>query len=282
MKIGFLTMEKWDRRKKGSVGSSRIRGDWVMKFLEGAEEFNMGSDYDVVIYQKAYWEEHIKAFKGIKIFDLCDPDWLEGRPLVELGKYVDAFTVPTEALKNALNNYLDIPVYVVPDRMDLEFYSKPKPKHEGLAKSCVYFGYSHNARKVLPQTLETLKEMNINLTVISESSFTESGFYNISNVPYDNDTVNAEIIKHDFVLLPEVENDMRFSFKSNNKTVSSWLLKMPVVKTEEDFERFLHPEARQKEADEKYAMATEQYDVRKSAEQFKQIIEELKAKKNVQ
>jgi len=58
------------------IGSSRIRGEWLANNCGDTEIFIQGKAYDVVIYQKAYWVEHAKLFKGIKILDLCDPDWL--------------------------------------------------------------------------------------------------------------------------------------------------------------------------------------------------------------
>lgn len=281
--LGILTMEKYERRKIGSVGSSRIRGDWLIKNwrsgerLMDAEEFIIGKKYDAVIYQKAYFKEHMAQAKCLKIFDLCDPDWLDSRPVQEVASYVDAFVVPTENLKKALADFIDKPIIVIPDRMDLEFYKNPKLKHEGTAKSCVYFGYSNNANLVLPQCIETLKYHNLKLTVIADAPFVSSGFYETSFVKYDNATVNEEIKKHDFVLLPQLEDDYRFSMKSNNKTVSSWLNGMPVAHTPEDVARFMNGEERAKESAKNYKIACEKYDVRLSVEEYDQLISLLLA-----
>jgi len=280
MNIGILTMEKFERRKVGSVGSSRIRGDWIIKYLKEAEEFLIGKNYDAVIYQKAYYKDHMKAYNGIKIFDLCDPDWLDSRPIVEVASMVDAFTVSTDALREALIKFVDIPVYVIPDRMDLDFYSNPKKEHTGKSKSCVYFGYSGNAQVVLPQAIETLKYFDLELTVISDSPLIESGFYKSKFVKYDNETVNSEIIKHDFVLLPDAPtSNYKFSFKSNNKTVSARLLNMPVAKNAEDIERLMSAEERQKEV-AKYGESTRKaYDVQLSAIDYLDLIKSLHSSK---
>jgi len=69
MKIGILTFELYEGRK--NIGSSRIRGRWLAKYWKEAELYKSGEDYDVMIYQKAYWVEHAKLFKGVKIFDIC-------------------------------------------------------------------------------------------------------------------------------------------------------------------------------------------------------------------
>ena len=74
MKIGILTFEQFHGRK--DIGSSRIRAKWVINHWPEAEEFVFGQKYDVVIYQKAYWLEHAQEFKGLKILDICDADFL--------------------------------------------------------------------------------------------------------------------------------------------------------------------------------------------------------------
>ena len=74
------------------------------------------------------------------------------------------------------------------------------------------------------------------------------------------ETVNREIIKSDFVVMPG-STDPNSRFKSNNKTVNAWLLGMPVATSIEEFERFLDPIERQKEADEKYKFAVENYEL---------------------
>ena len=70
MKKGaILTFEQFHGRK--NLGSSRIRGHWLIDNWDEVELFKQGKKYDFVIYQKAYFIEHAKIFKGIKILDLC-------------------------------------------------------------------------------------------------------------------------------------------------------------------------------------------------------------------
>lgn len=270
MKIAMLTMEKYDNRRPNSVGSSRIRGRWVMKYCDQIQEFKNGGQYDAVIYQKAYWKEHMKAFKGIKIFDLCDPDWLEGRPVTEIAEYVDAFTVTTEKMKDYLSQLIDKPIIVIPDRIDPEEHFPIKENHIGKARSVVWFGYQSN-QVVLDQCMVFLENNLLQLVVISERGYAPASV----NIKYDYGTINDEIIKHDMVLLPTFDHDLRHQFKSNNKTLSSWALKMPVATGPEDILKFMKAEDRQKEADEKYKYVMEQCHVRQSGPEYVTLIEDL-------
>ena len=72
MKIGICTMEKFDNRVVNSVGSSRIRVRWLLKYWPEAEEYIIGKEYDVLIFQKVYWKPMMQSFEGIKILDICE------------------------------------------------------------------------------------------------------------------------------------------------------------------------------------------------------------------
>jgi len=76
MKGGILLFEKW--HGKENIGSSRIRGHWLVKYWSEVEPrdmelelFKQGAKYDFVIFQKVYWLDFVKEFNGIKILDLC-------------------------------------------------------------------------------------------------------------------------------------------------------------------------------------------------------------------
>jgi hypothetical protein len=270
MKIGFVLFEQYHQRK--DIGSSRIRGHWLIKHMPEAELFQQGKKYDAIVFQKAYWKEAAREFPGKKILDICDPDWLDGAEVVSFSKHMDAITVPTEALAEELKMMTKKPVYVIPDRIDLDTLIPPK-KHEGRAKSVVWFGYSHNAEKALEPTLLKLKKLGLRLIVISDGNFITSEC-EVENVKWNIETVNEEIQKADFVLLPEV-NSGRYLYKSPNKTHQAWALGMPVAKTSQDVERFMDGEERQKEADEKYRWAMENCDVRLSVGELRKVIESV-------
>lgn len=68
-KGGILLFEQWHGKR--NIGSSRIRGHWLAKYWDGLEIFQQGVKYSFVIFQKCFWLDYVKAYKGIKILDLC-------------------------------------------------------------------------------------------------------------------------------------------------------------------------------------------------------------------
>jgi len=290
MKIAFILSDNYWQKK--NIGSSRIRGRWVIKYLnkmlvgvptrEGhhdlnleriqAEEFVQGKEYDVLVFQKVYWKEMARNFKGIKILDICDPDWLEGAEVVSFCSEVDAVTVPTEALKKSLSSYTDKPIFVVPDGEDFEILPPPKT-HIGKAKSVVWFGYSGNSETIFP-TFYTIKKLGLKLKIVSDGHINTSEC-DVENIKWEVDTCDQIYQTADFTILPDKSNG-RFKFKSNNKTIHSWALGLPVAKTPQDMERFMDGEERQKEAELRYAEVKEKYNVAKSAEMLYNIIKEIK------
>uniref|UniRef100_A0A7C4U4C6 Glycosyltransferase family 1 protein n=1 Tax=Caldisericum exile TaxID=693075 RepID=A0A7C4U4C6_9BACT len=277
MRIGFVLFEKWHNRK--DIASSRYRGHWIIKYWPEAEVFKQGQKYDAVIYQKVYWLEHAQQFEGIKILDICDPDWLEGHMVKEMVDLVDAVTCSTEVLARFMRQLTDKPVIVIPDRQDLE-YCKEKKIHRGKAKSCVWFGYSHNSH-VLRQTIPYLMELGLKLTMIAEKPIVLSGYGDEGFKQYESwklwklDTVGREIIKHDIALLP-YSIRLKDQYKSNNKMTYAWSLGMPVATNYDELRRFIDEKERKKEAEKRLREVREKYDVRQSVVQFKELVGRLK------
>ena len=280
-KIGLMLFETFHGRR--NIGSSRIRGRWLAKYWDDAEVFVMGQKYDSVIYQKAYWVEHAKAFNGIKIFDLCDPDFLHfGYRTMEMINECDAVTTSTKALKKTIERFTDKPVVFIPDRMDLSYHSVYK-QHTGEAKTLVWFGYNTNF-ELLNTTIPYLSKNNLDLIVISNKDYVlPVGFENnikLTNYRWNVDTVNRNIIKGDIVLNPKAENG-RWKYKSNNKTITSYLLGMPVATSPEEIERYSHPEVRQEVSIKTKELAEKEYDIKLSVDAYKKLINKLKNEKKI-
>ncbi len=272
MKIGIILFEKI--HGKVDLGSSRIRGHWLTRYWDEAEIFQQGKKYDAVIFQKVYWLEYAESFDGIKILDICDPDWLDTVPIACMIDNCDAVTTSTQALADEIKKFTDKPVLFIPDRQDLGFHNKQKV-HTGRAKKVIWFGYSHNAR-VLDVTISSLKKRNLQLTVLSNfrppyNKADKNLKYDWSNSDFD---FNEIILKNDFVLLPPPEGP-RGKFKSLNKTYTAWALGMPVAKNVKELDRFLDPEERKKEAEKRLKEVREKYDVKQSVEDFKNLIDKL-------
>lgn len=276
-KVGILTFEQFQGRK--DIGSSRIRGTWPVKYWPEAELYQQGAQYETVIYQKAYFVEHAKVFKGVKIFDLCDPDFLNWAfRTKEMIDECDAVTTSTEALAEAIRKFTDKPVVCIPDRIDLEEVTEKK-YHKGDAKTAVWFGYSTNFEMLSP-VVTYLNRLDINLIVISDGGFhlPAGTKIRLTNMPHNWKTVYRDILEADIVLNPQSSRG-RWKYKSNNKTVLSWALGMPVATNVEELKKFVSETARREEQVIRNKELAEKWDVRYSVEEYTALIESLKQQK---
>jgi len=270
MNISMLTMEQYDNRRPNTVGSSRIRGAWVMKYEPRIKRFEIGEKVDAVIYQKAYYHDHMKQFTGIKVFDLCDPDWLENKPLAELAENVDAFTVTTEAIAGYLRQITQKPVVVIPDRIDPDEHVPTHVRHVGRARTVVWYGYSQN-HEMLDQTVDEIHKRGMELVIISDRNYHSGDVF----IKYEYPKVHEDIAKYDMILLPDYKNNVKYQYKSNNKTLTAWGLRMPVATSPDDLDRFLSADEREKEAETRLQEVLEKHHVRQSGPEYIKLIEEL-------
>ncbi len=280
--IGICTMERFDNRRLNSVGSSRIRARWLLQYWEEAEEFIIGKDYEALIFQKVYWDKMMKEYKGIKILDLCDPDWLEGKPVLEYADYADAVTTSTPALAEYIKKFRpEMLIRCIPDRIYLPEHLPRKVEHKGNAKKAVWFGYGQNIH-YLQQAFDEIINHGLELTIVSNTPYDAPLGYqnlNVKNVAYTYPGVHKEIINADIVIMPDPEGDEKARFKSNNKTLQCWALGMPVAKTADDLDRFVDPAERNKEAKVRLKEIKERWDVKISVDEMKALIEEIKIKR---
>src|SRR5256885_902497 len=109
-RVGILTFSQMWRDP--NTASSRIRGAWLTQCWPDAEIFVMGRQYAVVIFQKVYWPEYANLSRGLKILDICDPDFLHWNSAVmKMVELCDAITVPPAALKAFLEGYARRPIW---------------------------------------------------------------------------------------------------------------------------------------------------------------------------
>lgn len=277
-RIGLHLFEKHHGRK--NIGSSRIRGHWLANNWEEAEIFKMGNDYDVCLYQKSYWVQHAKNFKGIKILDICDPDWLHwSHQFMEMIEEVDAITTSTEELAKSIRNFTDKKVICIPDRLDLSLY-KGRKFHAGQAQSVVWFGYS-SGFDMVKSTLNFLKKHKLDLIVIADKGFIMPSGYNdinLTNYKWNIDTVNDDIRNGDIVINPQGNNG-KWKYKSNNKTLTSWALGMPVATNLDELKKFLDPDERTKEVELRRKELKEKWDIKQSIREYQNLIESIQNKK---
>jgi hypothetical protein len=285
MIIGYSCMEQFDNRELNAVGSSRIRGRWLWENWKAeypedeCERYVIGKKYDAMIFQKVYWKPMLKAYEGIKIIDLCDPDWLEGRDVMEYVSMCDYCTTSTEPLAEYIRKFVKTPVKCIPDRVELKEHT-PRGEHIGRAKKIAWFGYSHNTH-YLHQTLEALKEYALELHVISNQAFQSPvgiGFNNIVNHNYSYPNVHDLIKTCDLYLSPE-RMDAKGIYKSSNKELTAMALGVPVVRTQDDLERLLDADERNKQVTSDLQEVGEKWDIKYSVRELKGILSEIESKK---
>lgn len=280
--VRFHTFEQV--HAKSNVGSTKIRVHNLIKYWPEAGLYKYGEKPDTLIFQKVYCGKDYKfpaTYSGTKILDICDPDWLEGVPIKETVDAMDAITCPTEALAEFIRQMTDKPVVVIKDRFDLTEFPTKKV-HRGQAKTVVWFGYQHNAN-ALKLAVQSIERRGLRLKVISDQDPFASrwaakpkeyeSMYEF--VKYLPNTAYSEIQKADICVLPKM-NRPQDRFKSENKTVIAQLLGLPVAVNADELDELMTAEARNSKIDTIYDKLREEYDVKKSVEQYKELIESIK------
>lgn len=268
-----------------SAGSARIRAEWVCRHWEQADLFDSSQrlrGYNLIVFQKVYkgeWAQKVirwaAGWRGLGhplllALDLCDPDFLDrahARRLQDMLPLMDFATVPTKPLLEWLKWYL--PVYQVRDRVDLSEVDGEKGLTKTETPSLVWFGYAHNATALEPMRRE-IERLGLHLTIIAERM--PAGWDGQAHfIPWNRETVNDYVLEHDVVLNPR-RTDVVGRFKSDNKTVHSWAMGMPVARDVQELREFLHPRARADEKERRMGQIGE-FDVRKSVERWREIYE---------
>lgn len=271
---------------KADVGSTRLRVHQLYKYWPEYKEYKYGEYPDVMVFQKVYVQDDwkfIEHFEGIKILDICDPDWMEQQHIKQTVDAVDGITVPTEALKQFLSQLTDHPIKVIPDRHDVENIQSFK-EHTGKIKNVVWFGYAHNA-DLLQHAIPTLERRGYSLTVIAnDNTYVNRWAKDKDTFPYyfkkfDEATILSDLQEFDVCIFP-IGNRPKDRFKSNNKTTLVWLAGLPVVTDLDGLEKMEDPKERNKQAKACYNEAIKSYDVKLSVQEMKDFIEELKQVKN--
>lgn len=280
LRTAFLSFEDFHGRK--DIGSSRIRAKWLVERwkdagedLGDAELFMHGRKYDVIVYQKVYWWQHAEKFNGIKILDICDPDFLHwGYPVKRMIQLCDAITVSTEKLAIAISNFAgDKPVYIIPDCV-LDPHLLPKKVHQGPLKKVAWFGYPENF-PMLDAAVAALLKRNLELIVVSSKPYAPkttmgSKRLELTNYPWS-EHWQDDLLRADAVLNPKSDKG-RFAYKSDNKTVQSWALGLPVAHIDKDLDAIKTEESRAAEGAYRRKKVEETRDVREAVRMLKEVI----------
>lgn len=282
MQVRFQTFEQY--HGKINVGSTWLRVHGLIKYWREAALYRYGEAPDVMVFQKVYATKDYHfplKYQGVKILDICDPDWLDTVALRETCDAMSAVVCATEPLAQFVRQITDKPVRVIPDRHDIDLVPRSGKCHAGTGKKLVWFGYRHNA-EVLKPFIRAYQNTDYELVVIAnedpvlERAATQRDAWKgrIKWVPFSQKTLYRHLQQADICLLPEGARPVD-RFKSNNKTTIAQLAGLPVAKSPEDLDRLADPKVRAKEAREARLKAINEYDVRKSVSEYKMLIDEL-------
>ncbi|MFA6048257.1 MAG: hypothetical protein WC737_05630 [Parcubacteria group bacterium] len=231
-----------------NAASARFRAEWPAKYLGAdlADEKTSEIDllkYNIVIFQKCFNQKFVEMAKRVKKYsrarvglDLCDPEWLiRESEIREMAEAVDFFIVPTEPMKKWFEeNYPDKSAITIWDGHDLEYYGWPnEPKNEVGPMKYVWFGNGGTIEslKAIMWLLTSVGGNKDTLTIIADQRAQGAIFdKNIEIIfkEWELETVNEQIKECTLALNPRL-NTPPYDFKSNNKTVTAYLLGLPCI-----------------------------------------------------
>lgn len=286
--IRFFTYSQF-HAKNPPVGSTKIRVNNLLKYWPEAELYKFGENPDVMIFQKVYVTfdyKFIQHFPGIKILDICDPDWRDTPDIFikETLDAVDAVVTSSQTLADYLQQMTDTKCLEIKDRFDLDEFPARK-KHFSEAKTAGWFGYAHNA-ETIRFAVPSLEARNMNLLIISNEDpaawrwankpeqFQKN---NYKYIKYSDDVeVRKQIQQADLAVMPKGARPFD-RFKSENKTIIAELCGLPVVRDSEELDKMMPGPAREKYIESVYNKLKADYDARKSVEEYKVLIDEIKS-----
>jgi len=192
----------------------------------------------------------------------------------EMIDLMDAITVPTESMKEAISKFTDKPIYVIPDRVDLNEFQEKKV-HEGTATKALWFGYSQNF-DVLASAVNELVRNNLELLVVSNTTFNSNTTkkIEITNYKFKEDTYKTHLMQGDIILNPKTLSG-KWKFKSNNKTLIAWALGIPVAEDDIQLKLLMHPKERIKEIELRTQELKDKWDIKFSVQEMKDVISKI-------
>lgn len=281
--VRYQTFEQF--HNKTGVGSTRIRVHNLIKNWDEAELYKYGEKADVMIFQKVYSTYDYtlpSTYPGIKILDTCDPDWTHSPDIyiARTCKAMDAVVVPTESMRKFLQQLTDKPVKVIKDRFDLSEFPSPKI-HRGRTKTVVWFGYAHNS-ELLKFAVPSLEKRGMNLMIVSNedpmayrwATKPEEYIKKYKFIKYRHETIYKELQKADVCMMPKGYRPQD-RFKSENKTVIAELCGIPVISNSDELDGMIDSEARNLHIESVYDNLKEEYDCKKSVQEYKGLVDEI-------
>lgn len=269
--------------------SSRIRAHWVAEHIEGAQvieaEKFTNQDADVYIFIKVQNSEIVRNLKadGKRVYwDICDPShWFEPQESYETAETVDGIIASNNGLADDFNKwYGDDKAIVIRDRLRLEHYIPRRTISIDRPVRFVWFGANQNRFSLMaamaPLQRLTADGIDITLTICDDHPTTvwDFGIFPIYHTIWSLQNENKIICAHDIAILPDYPGAWG-KVKSNNRFLSAMACGV-VPTTGEDWNELyrlsVDPEYRKQIAAQGIKTVREHYDVRQSAQAWKDII----------
>ena len=309
--IGFVTLQNKENDK---VASTRLRVTWALPYLKNSfvsENYEELKQADVVVFQSRHEIPDIKMAERLKadgvklIWDFTDPHWLKEydpnaiHPIFhKIAQLADVVTLPTEEEARTYKlTFPHVPTEILKDRLELSEYPaiKRHTKNDKF-KICWHGSYGNfSSIDLARQDLEKLgKEFDITFICVYDTGNIHNRQVNpFKNLKLDirtwtNDVTTQALLESDVSINPKFDNHWK-SYKSNNKTITSWACGVPCIERnfyDEIKKYFLNVKLRNEEAIIKREIIEKEYDVRLTAKEWINIATKLatvkeKKKKNI-
>lgn len=268
------------------IVDGKIRAVQLTRHWPEAELFTIGRHYSAVIFQRAYWLEYARAFQGVKILDIADPDFLHwNSSCLAMADLCDFVVTSNQELAEMLSRHTRTAIRCIPDRMDVQSICREGKEHSGNgpAKTVVWHGCSSEFASldaVIPDLLRYGIDHFIVIcigTARYQLPARFAGKLRINNYSWEPETVHGHLLEADIVLDYRPDRG-RENGQPNSNTVLAWALRLPVAHCARDLQALIPEAARVREAADRYAHVTTQCDVRQSVEDYRSLIQSFTTK----
>jgi len=278
MKVCFLPC--WLDGNSSQAASVRVRCEWVAKYWDDADIYQEGvslDKYDVLVFQKVFLTERAREIatsypNKIKIFDLNDPMWIYAKDRLERQlAYMDAATCITTPVAEWLEQRL--PTKIIPDRLDMELHTVEKGgRFFSRRVGVLWAGYAQNYELVERVFGNYISERGLHLAILSNAPCGKWPF-----IQWESAEQECEQMKRFDIILNPRSDEGIWKYKSLQKTHKAWALGLPVAHSVAELRKLLAmmPEEMHIHCDSLRREAEENWDVKKSVEEWRQWIDEV-------
>jgi len=275
--------------------SARLRGHWIAEQIEGAEveqfqtideTHTISPAFQHYVFIKAINPDYAKQLHSMGKFvwwDLCDPvHWFTPRETLAVIEHIDGIIFSNDGLREDFEKWIpkhDIPLVTIEDRIKLDHYPRFRQHIETPKPRLIWFGASQN-RISIQAALANFARLeangvNVSLTIYDDKpsdAIMISGGIPTYHARWSLEAENEVISDHDIALLPPYPGAWG-NVKSNNKKLTAYACGLPVsdgINYNHLYRLCTELEYRQSAAEMGYKTVLNHYDVRQSAQEWKE------------